>query len=110
MKTRSRLLALTAILILGALPLFAGTRIVFRWVLTGIPMPTIKKILIVSLTDNYLVRQEFENKMQELLAKSGMTRIKSHMVFPPKTNSCRANSASASAKARWMSARNRKKW
>ena len=71
-------------LVLGALPLFAGTRIVFRWVLTGIPMPTVKKILIVALTDNYLVRQEFEDKMEELLAKSGVTGIKSHMVFPPK--------------------------
>jgi hypothetical protein len=32
----------------------------------------------------HLVRQEFEDKMQELLAKSGMTGIKSHMVFPPR--------------------------
>jgi hypothetical protein len=48
MKPRSRLIALVAILVLGALPLFAGTRIVFRWVLTGIPMPTVKKILIVA--------------------------------------------------------------
>jgi hypothetical protein len=84
MKTRSRLIALVAMLVLGALPLFAGTRIVFRWVLTGILMPTVKKILIVGLTDNYLVRQEFEDKMEELLAKSGVTGIKSHMVFPPK--------------------------
>jgi hypothetical protein len=119
MKTRSRLIALVAILVLGALPLFAGTRIVFRWVLTGIPMPAVKKILIVGLTDNYLVRQEFEDKMEELLAKSGVTGIKSHMVFPPKMNSWKANSASASAKVRWMpcsscvprkSARNHKKW
>jgi hypothetical protein len=84
MKTRSRLIALVAILVLGALPLFAGTRIVFRWVLTGIPMPAVKKILIVGLTDNYLVRQEFEDKLEELLAKSGVTGIKSHMVFSPK--------------------------
>jgi len=84
MKFRSWIIALVAILSLGALPLFAGTRIVFRWVLTGIPMPTIKKILIVGLTDNYLVRQEFEDKMEELLAKSGVTGIESHMVFPPR--------------------------
>ena len=84
MKLRSWIIALVAILSLGALPLFAGTRIVFRWVLTGIPMPTIKKILIVGLTDNYLVRQEFEDKMEELLAKSGVTGIESHMVFPPR--------------------------
>ena len=69
---------------LCALPLFAGTRTVYRWVLTGIPMPTIKKMLIVGLTDNYLVRQELEDKMEELLAKSGVTGIKSHMVFPPR--------------------------
>jgi hypothetical protein len=30
------------------------------------------------------VRQEFEDKMQELLAKSGVKGIKSHMVFPPR--------------------------
>jgi hypothetical protein len=84
MQTRSRIIALIAILTLGALPLFAGTRIVFRWVLTGIPMPNVKKILIVGLTDNYLVRQEFEDKMEELLAKSNVTGIKSHMVFPPR--------------------------
>jgi hypothetical protein len=84
MKLRAWIIALVAILSLGALPLFAGTRIVFRWVLTGIPMPTIKKILIVGLTDNYLVRQEFEDKMEELLAKSGVTGIESHMVFPPR--------------------------
>ncbi len=84
MNFRSRILALVAILTLGVLPLSAGTRIVYRWVLTGIPMPTIKKVLLVGLTDNYLVRQEFEDKMEELLAKSGVTGIKSHMVFPPK--------------------------
>jgi len=84
MKSRSRTIKLVAILTLGALPLFATTRIVFRWVLTGIPMPKIKKILIVGLTDNYLVRQEFEDKMAELLAKSGVTGIESHMVFPPR--------------------------
>jgi hypothetical protein len=84
MNSRSRILALLAILTLGVFPLFAGTRIVYRWVLTGIPMPTIKQILIVGLTDNYLVRQEFEDKMEELLAKSGVTGIKSHMVFPPR--------------------------
>jgi hypothetical protein len=71
MKFRSWIIALVAILSLGALLLFAGTRIVFRWVLTGIPMPTIKRVLIVGLTDNYLVRQEFEDKMEELLVKSG---------------------------------------
>ena len=84
MNSRSRIVALLAILTLGVLPLFAGTRIVYRWVLTGIPMPVIKQILIVGLTDNYLVRQEFEDKMEELLAKSGVTGIKSHMVFPPR--------------------------
>jgi len=47
-------------------------------------MPTIKRILIVGFTDNYLVRQEFENRMEELLAKSGVTGIESHMVFPPR--------------------------
>ncbi len=67
MKVRSRFVALLAILTLSVLPLFAGTRMVYRWVLTGIPMPTIRKY--------------FEDKMEELLAKSGVTGIKSHMVF-----------------------------
>jgi hypothetical protein len=31
-----------------------------------------------------LVRQEFEDNMEELLAKSNVTGIKSHMVFPPR--------------------------
>jgi hypothetical protein len=84
MKSWSQIIALVAILTLGTLPLFAGTRIVYRWVLTGIPIPLIKNILIVGLTDNYLVRQEFEDKMEELLAKSGVRGIKSHMVFPPR--------------------------
>jgi hypothetical protein len=57
---------------------------VFRLVLTGIPMPAVKRILIVGLTDNYLVRQEFEDKMEELLAKSGVTGNESHMVFSAK--------------------------
>jgi hypothetical protein len=50
----------------------------------GHPHSPLKKILIVGLTDNYLVRQEFEDKMEELLRKSGLTGIKSHMVFPPR--------------------------
>jgi hypothetical protein len=54
----------------------------------GHPHSPLKKILIVGLTDNYLVRQEFEDKMEELLAKSGRASS--------------ANSASAFGKARWM--------
>lgn len=69
MKFRSWIITLVATLSLGTLSLFAGTRIVFRWVLAGIPMPTLKEILILGLTDNYLGCQEFEDKMEELLAK-----------------------------------------
>jgi hypothetical protein len=62
MKCCSRMIALVAILALGVLPLFAGTRIVYRGVLTDIPTPTIRKILMVDLTDNYLARQEFGHR------------------------------------------------
>lgn len=64
--------------------LFAGTKIVHRWVLTGEPMPKLKKVLVAAILENYLIRQELEDEMEELLAKSGIEGVKSHMVLPPR--------------------------
>lgn len=76
-------LALVAILAM-ALTLCAGTTIVHRWILTGQPLPQLNKILIIAVLDNYLIRQELEDEMEKLLAKSGVLGIKSHMVLPPR--------------------------
>ena len=79
---RTRLLFLVFSLALANLPLWAGTKIVHRWVLDDQPMPKIKKILVIGVMENYLIRQEFEDEMERLLAKSGLEGIKSHMVLP----------------------------
>ena len=63
---------------------FAGTKIVHRWVLTGAPMPRLKKILVAAVLQNYLIRQELEDEMAKLLAESGIEGVKSHMVLPPR--------------------------
>ena len=72
MKLRLRIGALIAILTLATLPLLASTKIVHRWVLTGIPMPKFQKMLVASILENYLIRQEFEDEMKKLLAKYGV--------------------------------------
>jgi len=84
MKNRQRLLTLLAIFVFVVLPLLASSRIVHRWVLTGVPMPPMKKILVIAVLENYLVRQEFEEQMEKLLAKNGVEGIQSHMVLPPR--------------------------
>jgi hypothetical protein len=79
-----RFTTVVTVLTLASLPLFAQSKIVERWVLTGVPMPPIKKILIIAALDNYLIRQEFEDEMEKLLAKTGVEGIRSHMVLPPR--------------------------
>jgi hypothetical protein len=79
-----RFTTVVTVLTLASLPLFAQSKIVERWVLTGVPMPPIKKILIIGALDNYLIRQEFEDEMEKLLAKTGVEGIRSHMVLPPR--------------------------
>jgi hypothetical protein len=81
---RTRLLTLVSILAIAALPLRAGTKIVQRWVLGDQAMPKLKKILVIGVMENYLIRQELEDEMEILLAKSGIQGIKSHMVLPPR--------------------------
>jgi len=81
---RTLLLTLVSILAIAALPLRAGTKIVHRWVLVDQPMPKLKKILVIGVMENYLIRQELEDEMERLLAKSGLEGIRSHMVLPPR--------------------------
>ena len=69
---------------LAALPLLASTKIVHRWVLTGLPMPHFHKMLVASIMENYLIRQEFEDQMKTLLAKYGVEGVQSYMVLPPR--------------------------
>jgi hypothetical protein len=84
MKPRLRAGALFAIFSLAALPLLASTKIVHRWVLTGLPMPHFHKMLVASIMENYLIRQEFEDQMKTLLAKYGVEGVQSYMVLPPR--------------------------
>jgi hypothetical protein len=65
-------------------PLLARTKIIHSWVLVGEPMPKFKKILVIAVMENYLIRQEFEDEMERLLAKSGIEGVRSHMVLPPR--------------------------
>jgi hypothetical protein len=84
MTLRFRTGALGLIFVLAALPVLASTRIVHRWVLTGVPMPKFKKMLVASILENYLIRQEFEDEMKKQLAKYGVDGVQSYMVLPPK--------------------------
>jgi len=72
------------ILTVTVTPLLARTKIVHRWVLTDQPMPKFRKILIIAVLENYLIRQEFEDEMERLLARSNIEGIRSHMVLPPR--------------------------
>jgi hypothetical protein len=81
-KVSTRFLSVLLALALVAFPVVAETKIIHRWVLTGLPMPKLKKILVIAVLENYLIRQEFEDEMEKLLAKSGVEGIRSHMVLP----------------------------
>ncbi|HET6931250.1 MAG TPA: hypothetical protein VFI45_13080 [Candidatus Acidoferrum sp.] len=72
------------LILMAALPLFAGTKIIHRWVLADQPMPKLRKILVIAVVENYLIRQHFEDEMEKLMAKSNVEGIKSHMVLPPR--------------------------
>jgi hypothetical protein len=84
MKFRLRIGALLTILAIAVLPLIANTKIVHRWVLTGVPMPRFQKMLVASIMENYLIRQEFEDEMKKLLEKYSVEGIQSYMVLPPR--------------------------
>jgi hypothetical protein len=82
--TRTRLLLLLFVLSLSTLPLRAGTKIIHRWVLSDQTLPKLQKILVIGVMENYLIRQELEDEMERLLAKSAVQGIRSHMVLPPR--------------------------
>jgi hypothetical protein len=81
---RLRTGVLLTILVITVLPLMADTKIVHRWVLTGVPMPQFRKMLVASIMENYLVRQEFEDEMNKLLEKYSVEGIPSYLVLPPR--------------------------
>jgi hypothetical protein len=84
MTSGLRIGLLLFILAITVLPLMADTKIVHRWVLTDVPMPRFRKMLVASIMENYLVRQEFEDEMKELLEKYNVEGIQSYMVLPPR--------------------------
>ena len=84
MTFRLRIGVLLSILAITVLPLMANTKIVHHWVLAGVPMPGFRKMLVASIMENYLVRQEFEDEMKKLLEKYNVEGIQSYMVLPPR--------------------------
>jgi hypothetical protein len=79
-----RRIALIACLAAVGSVALAGTNFVRRWKNTEVPPPTLQKILVWALTENYIIRQHFEDEMEIQLAKAGAEGIKSHMVMPPR--------------------------
>jgi hypothetical protein len=84
MKLCLRTGALVAWLSVAAFPILASTKIIHRWVITGLPAPQFHKMLVASIGENYLIRQEFEDQMKKLLTKYGVEGVQSYMVLPPK--------------------------
>jgi len=76
--------ALITVLFLAALPLLASTKIIHRWVLTGEPMSQFHRMLVASIMENYVIRQEFEDQMKKLLANCSVEGVQSYMVLPPR--------------------------
>lgn len=83
MRKIVRLITFVVLSITLAWITLAKTDFVQRWKTTEGPPPTIHKILVWSLTDNYIIRQHFEDEMEIQLHKAGAEGIKSHMVMPP---------------------------
>lgn len=84
MTFRLRTGVLPTVLAITVLPLMADTKIVHRWVLNGVPMPRFQKMLVASIMENYLIRQEFEDEMERLLEKYSVEGIQSYLVLPPR--------------------------
>src|SRR5262249_32312519 len=81
---KALLLVVTSLLNPLLLTLRADTKIIHRWIITNEALPALKKILVIGILENYLIRQEFEDEMERLLAKSGVEAVKSQMVLPPR--------------------------
>jgi hypothetical protein len=84
MKFCFRASALIAILALVTFPLLASTKIAHRWLLSGTPLPTFRKILVAGIMENYVARQEFEDQMKKLLSNYGVEGVQSYLVLPPR--------------------------
>jgi len=84
MKPFLRAAALLALVSLAALPLLASTKLIHRWVLTGEPMPQFHRMLVATIMENYIIRQEFEDQMKKLLANYAVEGVQSYMVLPPR--------------------------
>jgi hypothetical protein len=84
MKLCFRAGALIAILSLVTVPLLANTKIAYRWVLSGTPLPRFNKMLVAGIMENYVARQEFEDQMKKLLANYGVEGVQSYLVLPPR--------------------------
>src|SRR5882724_2547618 len=78
------MLAMVTRFVVVIVPQFAGRKILHRCVLTGQPMPQLKKILVIAVVENYLIRQHSEDEMERLLDNAGVVGVKSHMVLPPR--------------------------
>src|SRR5258707_3730822 len=50
------ILTMMTLFMLLILPRFAATKILHRWGRTGQPMPQLKKVLVISVVGNYLIR------------------------------------------------------
>jgi len=74
------------VLVLLVVPSFllARTTIIHSWVASGVQPPRLQKILFIAVLENYLVRQQLEDEMEKLFARSGIHATKSHMVLPPR--------------------------
>ncbi|HUN60509.1 MAG TPA: hypothetical protein VMU53_00885 [Candidatus Sulfotelmatobacter sp.] len=84
MKLFLRGVALLAVVSLAAFPLLASTKLIHRWVLTGEPMPQFHRMLVATIMENYIIRQEFEDQMKKLLANYAVEGVQSYMVLPPR--------------------------
>lgn len=78
------LLMLFSTLSVATTPAYAGTKITRRWVTAEKHIPKLKRILVIAALENYLIRQELEDEVENLLARSGVDGVRSHMVLPPR--------------------------
>jgi len=81
---RTKRCIVLGLVVFFAIPSFAGTDLVHRWVLTGVPMPKFTKVMVATIMENYLVRESFEDEMKKQLEKNGVQAVQSYMVLPPR--------------------------
>jgi len=75
------ILTMMTLFMLVILPLFAGTKILSPLGSHGQPMPQLKKILVIAVVENYLIRQHFEDEMERLLDNARCCGVKSTWFF-----------------------------